>query len=69
MAFISLVSMRGSDKAKEEIKICGSISLFMKATIPGTHGKSVKFTVLFERTLRQTMIRKNTVSLLGSFGV
>ncbi len=28
----------GSDKAKEEIKIIGSIFLCMRVTIPGTHG-------------------------------
>ncbi len=35
---VNLSQLKCLDKAKEEKKIIGSMSLFMKATIPGTHG-------------------------------
>ncbi len=36
------LSTWGSDKAIEKKKIIGSISIFMKATIPGTHGMIIE---------------------------
>jgi hypothetical protein len=38
LKFLANFQKRGSDKAKEKNrKICGSISLFVNVTIPGTH--------------------------------
>jgi hypothetical protein len=39
LKFLANFQKSGSDKAKEKNrKICGSISLFVNITIPGTHG-------------------------------
>jgi hypothetical protein len=37
LKFLVNCQLSGSDKAKEERKISGLISLFLKASIPGTH--------------------------------
>ncbi len=35
-----ILNKSGSDEAKEDKKIISSMSLFRKATIPGTHGRT-----------------------------
>ncbi len=59
-----ILNKSGSDEAKEDKKILSSMSLLMKATIPGTHGmikKASENFVLFWRQKKMYIpVRQNS---------